>query len=438
MSNLELWRAWEGRVVDGKFPLRQFLGASDHSAVFLTERQGDKAAIKLIAAGAKDSDRQLARWQAAAQLSHPHLLHIFESGCCQFDGRSQLYVLMEFADEDLSQILPERALTPAEVGDMLPPVLVALSYLHGKGLVHHRITPSNIHAVGDQLKLAADHVVSAAEIIESVRRDVYDPPESAAGVASPAGDMWALGATLLATLLQRVPFSTELSDRDPVVPQEISEPFRGIARECLHLDPKRRCSIAQMQARLEPRARSVPAEPELAPAQKSSKKRIPIFGLVVALVVVGLIFFFTRKGSSPAIQEQQPAQQSSQAGQPAPAPSSTPASSTAQAAQRPSNAGSVLKKVVPDVPASARSTITGKVRVTVQVEVDSSGKVTATKLTSPGPSRYFANLALKSARDWEFAPPEVDGQPGASSWLLHFRFGRTGTEVSADREHSKR
>ena len=53
-------------------------------------------------------------------------------------------------------------------------------------------------------------------------------------------------------------------DRD--VPATVPEPFRGIARECLHLDPKRRCSIADIQARMQPAARSVPElNPKAAP-----------------------------------------------------------------------------------------------------------------------------------------------------------------------------
>ena len=39
---------------------------------------------------------------------------------------------MECADDDLSQILPERPLHPSEVSDLLPPVLDALFYLHKK------------------------------------------------------------------------------------------------------------------------------------------------------------------------------------------------------------------------------------------------------------------------------------------------------------------
>ena len=56
MSSAEEWRAWEGRVVGGKFPLRTWLGGSDHSAIFLTEQQekpSRKAAIKLIPADAE-------------------------------------------------------------------------------------------------------------------------------------------------------------------------------------------------------------------------------------------------------------------------------------------------------------------------------------------------------------------------------------------------
>ena len=43
MSKPETWKSWEGRTVDGKFPLRQYLGGSDHSAVFLTELSGAHA-----------------------------------------------------------------------------------------------------------------------------------------------------------------------------------------------------------------------------------------------------------------------------------------------------------------------------------------------------------------------------------------------------------
>ena len=51
------WKRWEGQVVNGEFPLQRYLGGSDHSAVFLTQRGSEKAAIKLIAADLDDAVR---------------------------------------------------------------------------------------------------------------------------------------------------------------------------------------------------------------------------------------------------------------------------------------------------------------------------------------------------------------------------------------------
>jgi hypothetical protein len=100
----ELGKNWAGRVVDKQFPLRQWLGGSEHSAVFLTERGGGgsrKAAVKLIPAQNLDEDAQLSRWTSTAKLSHPHLIQLFECGRCQIDGARLLYVVMECAEENL-------------------------------------------------------------------------------------------------------------------------------------------------------------------------------------------------------------------------------------------------------------------------------------------------------------------------------------------------
>jgi TonB family protein len=463
MSNPEDWKKWEGRV-DGKFPLRQWLGGSDHSAVFLTERPGqtEKVAIKLIAADGPEADRQLARWRAAAQLSHPHLMRIFEAGRCRLDGTPLLYFVMESAEEDLSQILPQRPLAPAEVTELLPPLLDALSYLHSKGFVHGRIKPSNVHAQGDLLKLSADQIVSVAEPTSArTRRDVYDAPETADGIVSPAGDVWSIGVTLVAALTQNVTFeegaSSGTSRPDPDPPPTVPQPFRGIARECLHLDPKRRCSLAEIQARLQPAARSVPAEPEL-PPQRPEKRRAVFASaiFVVAALLIAFVLFHHRDHSrdlsrgknappSATATTVQPApeaapQVSRQSTPPTttqPPPQAAPASPTPPVAEPiappKKSPGDVAHQVLPEVPASARNSINGTVKVGVRVEVDSSGKVTAATLKSPGPSKYFAALALKAAQAWEFSPPEADGKPTASAWLIQFRFKRAGTQASPER-----
>jgi serine/threonine protein kinase len=152
----EAWKQWEGQVVKQEFHLRQYLGGSDDQAVFLTdfgEQEPQRAAIKLIAADPENAELQLSRWELAAKLSHPHLIRLFQMGRCQLANIGLLYVVMEYADEALSQILPHRPLTPAESRDMLAHVLDVLAYLHSKGFVHGHIKPANIMALDDQLKV---------------------------------------------------------------------------------------------------------------------------------------------------------------------------------------------------------------------------------------------------------------------------------------------
>jgi len=95
--------------------------------------------------------------------------------------------------------------------------------------------------------------------------------------------------------------------------------------------------------------------------------------------------------------------------------------------------GEVVHQVLPDIPQSAKNTITGTIKIWVRVAVDSSGKVTTASFKSAGPSRYFAGLALKAAQQWEFSPPEVNGKPAASAWLLQFRLKRTSIQASSQR-----
>src|SRR5271163_468183 len=144
IAKTEVWTDWESRVVNGLFPLRRFLGGSNHSAVFLTGYKGENladAAIKFVPADTLHGDTQLLQWGTAATLSHPHLVRLFDVGRCQFGGREFLYVVMEYAEQTLAQILPKRALTPQEANEMLLHALDALSFLHQSGLVHSRLKP---------------------------------------------------------------------------------------------------------------------------------------------------------------------------------------------------------------------------------------------------------------------------------------------------------
>ena len=180
---METWQQWEGRVINGRFPLRRYLGGSEQSAVYLTEIDGSKAAIKLIAADTAQAQIQLSRWELASKLSHPHLLRILRTGRWRADDERDLcFAVMEYADENLGEILPSRLLTPAEVSEMLIPTLDVLDYLHGRGIVHGSIKPANIMAVSDELKLSSDGIRPTGESEGSFGNgNAYDAPENARG-----------------------------------------------------------------------------------------------------------------------------------------------------------------------------------------------------------------------------------------------------------------
>jgi TonB family protein len=288
----ESWKQWEGQVVDARFLLRQYLGGSEHSAVFLTERgtPPQKAAIKFIQVDEPDAELQLFRWKHATKLSNSHLLRTFESGRCHLSNFELLYVVMEYAEENLSQFLPQRPLTPAEARDVLAPTLQGLAFLHGDGLVHGHVRPSNILAIDDQLKLSSDGVFSidehaeqghlpAAEPRQSIfpagMRHVspYDPPEIAKGIISPAGDVWSLGITLVEALTQQLP-AVGAGTQDPIVPDTLPAIFLDIARHCLHRDPQRRWTVVEIAARLNPGS-VAPSASAAKPASAPSLAHLP-------------------------------------------------------------------------------------------------------------------------------------------------------------------
>ena len=253
----ESWKECEGQLIDGQFSLIEHVGGSDHSVVFRTQRgkpQSEKAAIKFVQIDAAKAEAQLARWKQAAQLSHPNLIKLFESGRCQLAGMDLLYVLMEYASENLAQFLPNRALTPDETRDMLEPFVETLTYLHGKDVIQGGIKPGNILAIDDQLKLSSDSIRRIGEgPLDGAKSDAYTAPEAAHGEFSKASDIWALGVTLVESLTQRTPELGETAGGDVQVPDSLPEPFLDIVSHALRSKPGDRWTIAQISAKLNPK-----------------------------------------------------------------------------------------------------------------------------------------------------------------------------------------
>jgi TonB family protein len=462
------WKQWEGQIVNGTFPLRQYLGGSEHSAVFLTERRGrdpQRAAIKLIPAAPANTGVQLARWEAMAKLSHPHLLRLFENGSCQLDKSVFLYVVMEYAEDNLAQILPHRALTPEEVRDLLEPALDALTFIHGKSLIHGRLKPSNVMAAQDQLKLSSDSLFRTGDPAGSFApSSKYDAPEVASGNILPASDSWSLGMTLMEALTQRVPAVEGMTEP---LPETVPAPFMGIAHCCLRRDPQRRCTVSDIATRLQS---SLPS------SQQPSTVKIPAGSakwwyvllaaavvLLVAALWIGPKLFNSHPDAPSASSVSSPPPVLSEAQRVAPKqepvppvavvepkPSATrqrvenripkaaaPAPAPAVAAGAPqstggSDRGQVLQQVEPVVSKSARNTISGTIRISVKVAVDAAGTVEQATFLTEGPSKYFARQAMQAAQQWKFTPPRVNGQAAASAWVLRFGFRKSGTEIDSE------
>ena len=421
-------KQWEGQVVNGKYPLRQYIGGSDHSAVFLSESISEnpqKVAIKLIGADEPNADIQLGRLKLAAKLSHPHLLRIVEAGSCQIDDHQLLFVAMEYADETLSQILPQRSLTPAETRDLLKPTLDTLSYIHNNGFAHGHLKPANILVAGEQIKLSSDGLCRPGAHALG-QPSPYDPPEVSNEGLTAAGDLWSLGVTLAETLTQHLPTWTNRLGAEPTLPDKTPEPFADIARHCLVRDPRSRWKIADISNRLSaaspaPKEQPKPQPVVVAPARPQKRTNNWLYAIPVA-AMVGIILLLSgllHRSPSQKAKAAETAAASTQAGPHSPARAE--ASKATEGTPAPDQ---VVRQVVPDVPEKALRTISGKLKVTVRAHVDERGNVARTEFASAGPSRYFANLTMQSAQEWKFTPAQ-----NPRTWLLQFTFTRSGVTV---------
>jgi TonB family protein len=155
-----------------------------------------------------------------------------------------------------------------------------------------------------------------------------------------------------------------------------------------------------------------------------------ILGAVAVLLSwVGISVFRTEPTSAPVATEGAPNPQS-QSPAPVPAPSEAEAKSAeSEVRKQPGASPSPIRKVIPDVPQSARKTIRGTVRVSVRVIVDRQGTVRVATADDPGPSRYFERLAIQASEKWTFAPTDSEKQ---RVMLVRFNFTRAGTTARAN------
>ena len=465
----ETGRQWAGQIVDGKFELRDYLGASQDAYVYATEREGQSVAIKLIRADRDPAREHLLRWTRAASLEHPAVARMFETGCCRIGDTELAYVVMERASETLAEILPQRALTPMEANDMLPPILDALEYLNGRGFAHARIKPANILAIGDDVKISSDAIC----VFGSAPRGAgeHDAPEVAHEGCSAEADVWSLGIVIVQALTLRVLRWNPSERYDPTVPPFVPQPFFDIARNCLRSDPRQRWNLSDISGRLRASSPALQgqhvqqeighkikppiqrifqsqtiraSQPSAPPKWRRFAPAAALVALAASVILLAPKFWerYQHRNDGAAVVEAGPSLASRETPPPAPpSASSGPSDSLAdsseatpmpvkpQATAQGETQTEVTRRVMPEVLRSALDTIEGTVRVGIRVEVGPSGNVSAASIESPGPSKYFANAALKAAGDWKFAPAALEEGTANRAWILRFEFTRDGARV---------
>jgi beta-lactam-binding protein with PASTA domain/tRNA A-37 threonylcarbamoyl transferase component Bud32 len=208
-------------VVGGRYRLLRPLAAGGMGEVFvahdvvLERRVAVKLLSRRLATDAAFVERFRREARAAASLSHPNVVAVYDRG--EADG--QPFMVMELVrGPSLRELLTAVGrLTPAQAVDVLSQILDALEHAHAAGVVHRDLKPENVLIgpggaakvadFGLARALADGFVSSAGDIIGTPH---YLAPEQVLGrPAEPATDLYSLGIVAFELLTGRVPFRGE-------------------------------------------------------------------------------------------------------------------------------------------------------------------------------------------------------------------------------------
>ena len=254
------------------------------ATVYLAEdlKHRRRVAIKVLRpelAAALGAERFLQEIQLTANLQHPHILPLFDSG----ESEGLLFYVMPYVEGETlrGRLDREERLPVAEAVRLASEVAGALDYAHRQGVIHRDIKPENI-LLHDGSALVADFGIAlAAGSAEnritatgiSLGTPYYMSPEQALGQSDVdlRCDIYALGATLYEMLTGAPPFTggtaqaivARVITETPLPPDrvrpEVPAAVGGAVLTALRKDPATRYpSAAAFQAALDRPASATP------------------------------------------------------------------------------------------------------------------------------------------------------------------------------------
>ena len=227
-------------ALEGRYRIERELGAGGMATVFLADdlKHKRKVALKVLRpelAAVIGAERFLAEIETTANLQHPHILPLFDSG--EVEG-TVFYVMPYVEGESLRDRLErEKQLPVGEAVRITSEVASALDYAHRHDVIHRDIKPENILLHEGQALVADFGIALAAsgagatrmtETGMSLGTPHYMSPEQAMGERdiTARSDVYALGVVLYEMLVGEPPFNGPTAQA--IVAQVVTESPRPL------------------------------------------------------------------------------------------------------------------------------------------------------------------------------------------------------------------